>query len=143
MGTQPPPQKGAEPSPIFGPCLLSKRLDGSRRHLSCLGPGHIVLDGDPASLVQKGTEPPIFGRFLLWPNGGMQQDATWFGGRPQAGRLCVRWGPSPIPKKGRSRQFSAHVYCGQAAAWIKMPRGSEVGLGLRDIMLEGTQLPFH
>jgi len=29
-----------------------------------LGPGHIVVDGDPASLPKKGTEPPIFGS--LW-----------------------------------------------------------------------------
>jgi len=33
-----------------------------------LGPGHIVLDGDPAPR-KKGAEPPIFGPFLLWPNG--------------------------------------------------------------------------
>ena len=25
-----------------------------------LGPGHIVLDGDPAPLLQKGAEPPFF-----------------------------------------------------------------------------------
>jgi len=33
-----------------------------------LGPGHVVLDGDPA--------PPISGPCLLWPNGWMDQDAT-------------------------------------------------------------------
>ena len=38
--------------------------------------GHTVLDGDPVSLPKKGTEPPIFGAFLLWPNGWMHQDAT-------------------------------------------------------------------
>jgi len=27
-----------------------------------LGPGHIVLDGDPAPPPQKGAEPPIFGQ---------------------------------------------------------------------------------
>jgi len=32
-----------------------------------LGPGHIVLDGDP-SPSQRGTAPPIFGPYLLWPN---------------------------------------------------------------------------
>jgi len=47
-----------------------------------LGPGHIVLDGDPAPLPPKGTEPPIFGPFLLSPNGWMHQDATWYGGGP-------------------------------------------------------------
>ena len=30
-----------------------------------LGPGHIVLDGDPDPLSKKGPEPPIFGPFLL------------------------------------------------------------------------------
>ena len=67
----------------------------------------------------------------------MHQDATWYGGRPLPRRLCVRWGPSPLPQKGRSpTQFSAHVYCGQTAAWIKMPLGTEVGLGLRDIVFD-------
>jgi len=33
-------------------------------------------------------------------------------------------GTHPLPKKGRSPQFSAHVYCGQTAAWIKMPLGT-------------------
>ena len=36
------------------------------------GPGHIVLDGDPATLPKMGRSPP----FLLWPNGWMHQDAT-------------------------------------------------------------------
>jgi len=64
-----------------------------------LGPVHIVLDGDTAPLPQKGAEPPCFDPSLLWPKGWMHQDATWYGGRPQPRRLCVRWGPSPYPKK--------------------------------------------
>jgi len=32
---------------------------------------------------------------LLWPNGLMHQNATWYGGRPQPRRLCVTCGPSP------------------------------------------------
>jgi len=47
-----------------------------------LGPCDIVFDADPAPLSKKGAEPPIFGRCLLWPNGWMDQDATWYGGRP-------------------------------------------------------------
>ena len=35
----------------------------------------------------------------------------------------------PSPKGGRSPQFSAVVYCGQTAGWIKMALGIEVGLG--------------
>jgi len=38
--------------------------------------------------------PPIFGPYLLRPNGCMDQDATWYGGRPRPRRQCVRWGPS-------------------------------------------------
>jgi len=67
-----------------------------------LGPGHIVLDGDPAPPPQRGTAPfPIFGPYLLRPNGRMEQDATWYGGRLRSRRLCVRWRPlSSLPKKG-------------------------------------------
>ena len=50
----------------------------------------------------------------------------------------VRWGPSPpFPKRRRSPQFSAHVYCGQTAGWIKMALGMEVGLGLIHIVQYG------
>jgi len=45
-----------------------------------LGPGHIVLDGDPATPASKRGTTPILGPCLLWPNGWMDQDATWCGG---------------------------------------------------------------
>jgi len=33
-----------------------------------LGPGHIVLDGDPAPPAKGAQHPsPLFGRCLLWP----------------------------------------------------------------------------
>ena len=60
-----------------------------------IGPGHIVLDADPAL---------------------------------------------PSQKRAHSPQFSAHVYCGQTAEWIKIPLGREVGLGLGHIVLDGAQL---
>ena len=76
-----------------------------------LVPGHIVLDGDPAPPHTKGWSPfPIFGPFLLWPNGWMHQDATWYGGRPQPKGLCIRWGPSPPPKKGEDRGRSLPIF---------------------------------
>ena len=48
-----------------------------------LDPSDIVLDGDRAPPSQKGEgEPPaIFGPYLLWPNGCMDQDETWHAGR--------------------------------------------------------------
>jgi len=102
-----------------------------------LDPGHIVLDENPAPPPQKGAQPPIFGPFLLWPNCWMHQDATWYGGRPRPRPHCTRWGPSCPFRKGHSPQFSAHLYCGQTARWIKMALGMEVGLGSGHIVLDG------
>jgi len=65
-----------------------------------LGPGHIVLDGDPAPFPKRGqSPPPNFGPCLLRPNGWMDQDGTWHGGRPQPRRVYVRWRPSPLLRK--------------------------------------------
>jgi len=64
-----------------------------------LSPGDFVLDGDPA-LSRKGGRPQIFGPCLLRPNGWMDEAGTWHEGRPQPSRLCVSWGPSPLPQKG-------------------------------------------
>jgi len=104
-----------------------------------LGPGHIGLDGDTGLPSTKRTQPPIYGPYLLWSNGSVDQDATWGGGRPRSKRHCVRWGPSsPSPKRGQSPpQFSAHVYSGKTAGWIKMPLGTKVGLGPGDIVRWG------
>ena len=75
--------------------------------------GYIALDGTQV-LPKRGTAlSPIFGPYPLWPNSWVDEDATWYGGRPRPRRHCVRWGPSS-PKKGHP-QFSAHVYCGQTA----------------------------
>ena len=81
----------------------------------------------------------IFGPCLLWSNGWTDEAGTWHGGRPQPRRLCVRWGPSPLPEKGAELppQFSAHFYCGQTAACIKIPHGMELSLGPGDFVLDG------
>jgi len=101
-----------------------------------LGPSHIVLDGDPAPSPQKGIEhSPNFRPILLSTNGWMHQDATWYVGKPQPRRLCVRWGPSfPSPKGAQSSQFSANVRCGQTTGWTL---GMEVGFGPDDFMFDG------
>ena len=38
-------------------------------------------------------------------------------------------GTQPPPQKSGAPEFSAHVYCGQTAGWIKMALSVEVGLG--------------
>jgi len=62
----------------------------------------------------------VFDVGVLWPNGWMDQDATWCGGRPWPRRHCVRWGPNyPSHGKGHSNpHFRAHVYCGQTVAHL-------------------------
>ena len=47
----------------------------------------------------------------------------------------------PPPLKGHSPQFSAHVCCGKTTGWIKMPLGTQVGLGPVHIVLDGDPAP--
>jgi len=75
-----------------------------------------------------------------WPNGCMDQDETWHAGRPRSWPHCIRWGPPP--QRGTALQFSAHICCGQMAAWIKMPFGLEVDLGPGDFVLDGYPAPL-
>ena len=49
---------------------------------------------------QNGAEPPIFGPFLLSPNGWVNQDGTWHGGGPWSRPHCARWGTSSPSQKG-------------------------------------------
>jgi len=111
-----------------------------------LGPGHIVLHGEPAPLFQRGRSrrPPIFGPYLLQPNGWMDQDATWYRGRPRPSEFVLDGDPAPPPQKGGrtpSPKLSAHFHCSQTAGWIKMVLGIEVGLSSVDFVLDGYQLP--
>jgi len=64
-----------------------------------LGPGDFVFDMDSATPKKGHTLHPIFGPCLLWPNGGMDQDVTWYGRKPRRRQRCVRWGGSS-PLKG-------------------------------------------
>jgi len=59
----------------------------------------------------------------------MDQNATWYEGKPRLKRHYVRRGPSSPPRKGAQQLPSTHVYYGQMAGWIRIPLGTEVGLG--------------
>ena len=143
MGTQLPlPQRGTAPQFSAHICCgqMATWIKMSLGMEVGLGPGDLVLNGNPAPPPQRGAPPPeIFSPCLLRPNGWMDEGGTWHRGRPQPRRLCVRWGPSPLPPKGGGApsQFSAHFYCGQTAGGIKMPLGVDVGLSPGDFVLDG------
>ena len=83
--------------------------------------GEIVLDETHFPL-KGGSSPHHFSAHVLWPNGWIDQDTTWYRGRPLPRPHCVRWESSSPPlKRGTAPQFSAHVCCGQIAELIKMP----------------------
>jgi len=104
-----------------------------------LSAGDIVLDG--TQLPPKRGTGPNFRPTSVVAKRLAELNATCYGGRPRPRRLCVRWGPSSHPKMGHSPQFSARVYCGQMARRIKMPLGTEVGIGPADIGLDGAKFP--
>jgi len=94
----PLPQRGTAPTQFSAHICCGQMAAWIKMTLGMelgLSPGDSVLDGNPAlPCPKKGAEPPIFGTFLLWPNGCMHQDATCYGGRHQPRGLCDRWGPS-------------------------------------------------
>ena len=63
----------------------------------------------------------------------MNQHVTWYGAIGLGpGYFVLDGDPTSPSQKGAEAPInSAHVYCGQTAARIKMPLGTEVGLGLR------------
>jgi len=52
------------------------------------------------------------------------------------GDIVLDGDPDPLRKWHRSPHFSAHVYCGQTAGWIRIPLGREVCIGPGDVRRE-------
>ena len=102
---------------------MAKRLDGSLGIEVGLVPGHIVLDGDPASHFPKGHSPQFSARDCCGQTAGLIK-------MPVGMKVGV--GPGDIVVS-----ISARVCCGEMAGLIKMPLDTEVGLGPGDIVLDG------
>jgi len=83
-----------------------------------IGPGDTVLDGDPAP--PKKRQPPLSDPYLLWPNGWMDQDATWYGCTGLGPGHTVLDGDLAAPQRGTAppqySAYSANIYCGQTVA---------------------------
>jgi len=137
---------GAEPPPQFSAHVYCGQTAGCiKMPLGMeigLSPGDFVLDGNPAPTPKGAERHPFFGSRLLWPNSCMDQDATWYGGRPRRTQHCVRCGPSYPQKKGTPMHpILAIVQCGQMAGWMKSPLGTEVDLGSGHTVLDGVPAP--
>jgi len=83
----PLPTKGVEPLPQFSAHFYCGQTAGCiKMPLGMevgLSPGDFMFDGDPAPLPKRERSPsPIFGPCLLQPYGCMDEDATWYRGRP-------------------------------------------------------------
>ena len=55
--------------------------------------------------------------------------------------LDWEFGTQLPPKRAQLLRSSAHVCCGQTAAWIKMPLGTKIGLVPGRIVLHGDPAP--
>jgi len=102
-----------------------------------LGPGHIVLDGDPAP-PQKGPKAHQFsahvccGQTAAWIKMPLSTEVG-----PAYATLCSMWTHLPSPNGAQTPQFSVNVRCGQTAGWTKMSLGMEIGLGPGDFVFDG------
>jgi len=118
MGTQLPPEKRPQPLTQFLAHVYCGQTAGwikmPLRMEVNLGPGDVVR-WCRRSLPLKGAQPPVFVPCLLWPNGWMDEDDTWYGSRPRPRPHCVRRGPSsPRERCTAAPLFSAHVCCGHS-----------------------------
>ena len=71
-----------------------------------LSPGDFVFDEDSAPSPKGGRVPPIFGPYLLWPNGCMDQDALGAEVRLGPDDIVLDENPLlPPPKGGGAPHF--------------------------------------
>jgi len=80
QGPSPILQKGHSPHFIFRSVSVGQTAGWIKMSLGtevALSPGDIVLDDDPTPSQKRWySSPTLFGH-ILWPNGWMDQDATW------------------------------------------------------------------
>jgi len=105
-GPSPNSKKGTAPN-FRTISVVPIRLDGSRCHLIRRKASAQVRWG-LSSPQMRNSSPQIFGPCLLWPNGSMNQNSTWYGERHRPMRHCVRWRHSlpPPSQKGEQQPFT-------------------------------------
>ena len=107
-----------------------------------LGPGHIVLGGNPAAPPPIGYIPHFCcGQMAAWIKMPLGME---LGLGP--GDFVLDGNPAlPSPRKGQNpcplSNFRPISNCGQTTACINMPLGTEVGLSPGDFVLDGNPAP--
>ena len=126
MGTLLPSPKGHSPQFLAHVCCgqTAGRIKMSLGREADVGPDDIVLDGDPAPPKRHS---PQFSAHVC-PKSCMDQDATWYGGRPRPKQHCVRWRPR---KGAEPPPIFGPFYCGQAPA-AQLTRNPAIAEGPRD-----------
>ena len=143
MGTQLRLLRKGDTPPIFGPCIVAKRLDGSRsatRYYRLqvevgLGPRDIVLDGYLAPPKKRGHSPQFSAHVCCGQTVGCIRITIGTDVGLGSGDILLDGDPDPL--KAAQPPLFDHVHCGQTAGWIKMPLGTEIGLGPGHIVLDG------
>ena len=145
MGTQPPPQKGGRAPQFSAHVYCGQTAAWIKMPLGTevgFSPGDLVLDGAQLSPEKKHT-PPNFVPCLLWPNGWMDEDATWYGRRAGHRPHCIRRGPS-CTRKGHISPppLFAHVYCGHGRPSQLLLSSCYLGIYLLGFTVQDWSLNF-
>jgi len=106
-GPSSPPLKGHSPLQFWANVRCGQMAGWTKMSFGMeigLSPGDCVRWGPSSPSEKKYSSHPIFGPCLLWPSGWMDQDATWYEGKPRPRRRCIRWGRSS-PKRNTAPVF--------------------------------------
>jgi len=99
----------------------------------------------PLGMEVKAVPLPNFRPISIVAKRWGGQNGTWYRGMSQPTGFCVRWGPSPLPKRGRSPSNFRPMFI-----VVKRLDGSRWHLAWRcmglngpgHIVLDGDQFPF-
>jgi len=142
--TRQTPSRSSQPSLQASRLIIPILYYGTAPSQVGLGPGNIVLDGDPAPPKGRGTAAPTFsahvycGQMTGWINTAI---GTGVGLGPHD---IVLDGDPPPPREGaRPWGKFRHIvtYCGQTAAWITTPLWKQIGHSPPNILLDGDPAP--
>jgi len=125
-GPSSPSQKGGSALNFWSMSIVAKRLHGSICHLYGARPRlrpHCARWPTQLPFSKRGHSPPIFSPCLLWPNGWMDQGATWYDGLPRPDNIVLDVDPAP-PPRAQPLNFGPCLLCpngwmDQDATWYE------------------------